>query len=331
MTAGDQSWSARYEELRSELRFTGKRWARWYAHQEHKADNTSEIAPKVVMDMVYFSVSVMAYGWTRVNYPKNVRREKLEDILTRVLRRQDPLGCMSPEEMQRLCAGRYNELVRELPFIGKHWLRKYARSEFKIQNSRMGTPRLLFKGLRYTIAYTVQGQLKDDYSSKLEDLLTHVPKIQAQDVNAPLSIAETLIVSGFAYDFVDLLGGAGDKSLYFTVPFGVVGIASNIYRVAKRDGKARPAIGYGSALAHAVGLVAEDAKALPSALQGYVWRAKREGTNGFYAALKTIGEDAISTAKADAKRAAEVAAQYTARAAATLAAIISCKDLFKGK
>jgi hypothetical protein len=189
---------------------------------------------------------------------------------------------------------RAEELHEAVPQLSKAWTRWYAKREYLTENHDSWGPQAGFQAVRYFIAYTIQGQFKDDYAKAVERLITKVPSRHAQDVNAVLSTLEAVLITDGIYEGVKYTGNQdmADASLWLTATFTAANVAWNVYRLANRDGKNRPAIGYGSMVMHTAGFIKEHS---PAIIDDYRWRAKREGVHILYAGLETVLENAAKS------------------------------------
>ncbi|MGV8168950.1 MAG: hypothetical protein ACP5N3_02740 [Candidatus Nanoarchaeia archaeon] len=145
----------------------------------------------------------------------------------------------------------YQSYVSSLNFesrLERRWAYRLARKQYRLDHSK-GVSKLFYKSSKWVVATGFIGQLNDELASKFESI-TGYSKKYSQDWNVPWSsINHVVFVSGgidavMAGGYDSFVSKAGTWSLYVTVPFAVFCLGWNVYRLANRDDKARPALGY---------------------------------------------------------------------------------------
>jgi len=135
------------------------------------------------------------------------------------------------------------------------WAKRLARNKHHLDTSS-GFKKEIYKGVKWTFATVLAGQFNDDLASKIEKI-TEIPKKYSQDWNVLWSsIPHIVFVSGGintvmnSSNYNDFVSEVGIDSLYVSVPMAVFNLGWNIYRLANRDDKARPALGYEGLIAN---------------------------------------------------------------------------------
>ena len=209
--------------------------------------------------------------------------------------------------------------------LARHLLRPGGWREPTRDDAKVITYRLFNEAV---MAGVVQGQFIDPIAEQFESL-TKIPKKRAQDWNAVLSTLGHIPVVLGGYGATEAVAHAGEQSLYVTLSIAAASTVWNAYRLLNRDGKAHPAVGYGSLAMHSSHILNKASDAITPALRKtpgikqvadtldhlgdtYKCRAKMEGHGSI---IHIAGKDLLHNMKDTVKE-----TSYKAAALAGLAA-----------